>query len=90
MKSFCKATRRDGDKSTFSFGHPNEEEAKMDFQSTNNRVGFKCTGTCPATVKTLDQPCTRCLSFFRGLVHALVLSGFFWWMMILFLAKILD
>jgi len=60
----------------------------MNFQGINNKAGFESTGACPPTLKSSDKPCMRCLSFFRGLVYALVLSGLFWWITFLFLADL--
>ncbi|MBW2108789.1 MAG: hypothetical protein JRI36_09005 [Deltaproteobacteria bacterium] len=34
---------------------------------------------CPAEQHdSLDGPCTQCLSFYKGLVNALILSGIAW------------
>jgi len=89
-EAFFRTTEHKDDKSSMSIGCPDKDKEKMDLAGSDKNLGFEYRGMCPSTMKPSNKPCTRCLSFFRGLVHALVLSGFFWWMTILFLAKLFD
>ena len=51
-------------------------------------AGGICDACCSPEVSLMESedpvqmPCTRCMSFFKGLIHALLLSGIAWGLII--------